>query len=124
MKTYTHLIAALAALVAFTTPAVAGTKSQCRNCANHTEVMPQPTTVVNPINLPRTFVKSTVEIALSLDENGVPSQVQVVSNVNREVAKQVVSAVSQWRFSPKYVDGQAVAGDFVLPLEITPTESV
>lgn len=124
MKTYTHVVAALATLVAFTTPAVAGTKSPCRNCTNHTEVMPEPTKVVNPVNLPRDFVKSTVEITLSVDENGVPSQIQVVSNVNREVAKQVVSAVSQWRFAPKYVDGQPVAGDFVLPLEITPTESV
>ena len=79
---------------------------------------PVPVSVVSPTDLPRTFRPTTVQVTLTIDEKGVPHNVKPVGFVDRDVAKRVIAAVSQWRFTPKQVNGQAVAGRFVLPLEI------
>lgn len=118
-KTYSLALAAFAATALFTTPALAG---KCPTCGKLTDTNPYPVKVVKPTNLPRTFVKSTVNLALTVDENGVPKDIKPVGRVDKAVAARVIAAVSQWRFSPKQVDGVPVAGEFVLPVEVTATE--
>lgn len=119
-KSHSLLLAAAAAVAMFTSNASANTP--CPPAAASTEVKPYPVKVVSPTNLPRSFVKSTVEVVLTLDEQGVPTNVQTVGRVDRSVAAKLVAAVSQWRFAPKYVDGKPVAGQFVLPIELRAVE--
>lgn len=118
-KKYSLALAAVAAAALFTTPAFA---TKCPTCGKQNDTNPVPVKVVNPTNLPRTFVKSTVNIALTVDENGVPKDIQAVGRVDKALAARVVAAVAQWRFSPKQVDGVPVSGRFVLPIEVTATE--
>lgn len=123
MKKYSLLLATLATAALFTTPALANSTSTCPRCgAARDTAKPYPIKVVNPTNLPRDFVKSTINVALTVDEKGVPSDVHTLGPVDRRVAARVVSAVSQWRFSPKVVDGVPVSGRCVLPIELTGVE--
>jgi hypothetical protein len=126
MKNYSLLLASLATAALFTTPALADSTpacSTCPTCAAKLTAEPYPIKVVNPTNLPRDFVKSTINVALTVDEKGVPSEVRTLGPVDRRVAARVVSAVSQWRFSPKVVNGVPVSGRCVLPIELTGVES-
>lgn len=118
-KSCSLLLAAISVALFSGAASAAQTKTASPACD---EVKPYPVKVVSPTHLPRTFVKSTVDVALTLDENGVPSDVQTVGRVDKKVASQIVAAVSQWRFAPKYVDGKPVAGRFVLPIELKAVE--
>lgn len=129
MKTHAHLLAACASIALFAIPASADTTPTCAVCGTpcavceaHQASKPHPIKIVNPTDLPRNFVKSTVTLLMNLDENGVPSAIHPISRIDSEVAARVVSAVSQWRFSPLVVGGVPVAGSVVLPIEITATD--
>ena len=124
IKIQSLLIPALAAFAFAATPAFAENCTNCPTCAKRADGLPHPVKVVNVTDLPMTFVKSTVFVELRLDAQGVPTAVRALGPVDRSVAARVVSAVSQWRFTPKQVDGVPVAGQFVLPLEITPADNV
>lgn len=119
MKTTSLLLAASASLAMFISPALAAPAAPAAAAPSATK--PYPIKVVNPTELPRSFSKSTVTLALKLDANGVPSEIQPISRVDKKVAARLVEAVSQWRFAPITVNGKPVAGPAVLPLEITPT---
>lgn len=79
---------------------------------------PAPVKIVAPTQLPRSFENARVVLALTIDAQGVPHQIAPVGYLPEAVRKQLVSAVSQWRFAPKYQDGRAVATRVVLPLRL------
>lgn len=80
-----------------------------------------PSKVVTIEDLPRTFTRRVVEVEFSVDANGQPTDVKVLSR-DRAVKQQVAKAFKQWKF-----DGTVPATEpgaepkrFILPLEIVP----
>ena len=80
--------------------------------------LPKPVVVVAPDNVPRNYVNTTVRNGMTLDENGYPSNIRVVSLASAYLAKSIVPAIAQWRFTPMQVNGKPVTQEVVLPLEL------
>ena len=57
-------------------------------------------------------------VSLIVDEKGIPSQVKIVESPGTSMNKDVVDAVSQYRFKPATVSGQATAVPVQLHLTI------
>jgi hypothetical protein len=74
--------------------------------------------IVGPLHLPRSFENAHVELSLTIDAAGVPHEIAMVGYVPDNVKNQLVSAVAQWRFTPKYEHGRAVSTRVVLPLRL------
>jgi len=81
--------------------------------------LPRPEFVVQPTNLPRDFSDSVVKLGFTLDEQGQPQNIKLLSPYNRELARALVPVIAQWRFKPAQEDGIAVTKQVILPLEIT-----
>jgi len=86
--------------------------------ANTGATVPQVETIVNPAGLSRQHLGVTVQLAFTVDKNGQPHDVAVVSPADRKLTTSVVDAVSQWRFSPAIQDGVPVAKRVTMPLQI------
>lgn len=80
--------------------------------------VPQVENIVNPAGLSRQHLGATVQLAFTVDENGQPHDVTVVSPADRKLTASVITAVSQWRFSPALQDGVPVAKRVTMPLQI------
>lgn len=118
MNKITLIVSAVFASAVFAGTANAASCDKCATGSTSVQ-MPVPVHVVSVTNLPTTFEAGTVELALTIDEQGVPQRVKPMQNLSAEVKSSVVSAVSQWRFTPKYVDGKPVKAQVILPLQIT-----
>jgi len=81
--------------------------------------LPKPVVVVEPNDVPRRFANTTIRVGMTIDENGCPSDIRVISPNSAYLEKSVVAAVNQWRFTPMVKDGTAVSQKVVLPLTIT-----
>ncbi len=79
---------------------------------------PVPIHVVSPTNLPWDFDHATVNLAFTIDEKGVPHDVRTVGRLPAEVASQLITAVSQWRFRPMLENGKPATTRVVLPLTL------
>lgn len=79
---------------------------------------PTPTTVVAPTDLPRSHIGAVVTLRLTVDAAGQPGNIRVLSDRDPALAKRLVAAVSQWRFSPARHNGVAVGATIELPLEL------
>ncbi len=79
---------------------------------------PVPAKVVNPVDLPRSFMREIIQVALTIDAAGQPHDVKVVSTKDRAVAKSLTAAVSQWQFTPARENGVPVSCSVILPLEL------
>lgn len=53
-----------------------------------------------------------------MDAAGQPGNIQVLSDRDPALAKRLVEAVSQWRFSPARQNGVAVGATIEMPLEL------
>lgn len=100
---------ALSATAAFATEQQVMTPKQSK---------PVPVKIVHPTDLPRDFENYTVELKLTIDENGVPHDVRPAQWMPRNLSSRIVPVVAQWRFSPSYVDGHPVKTEVVLPLKL------
>lgn len=80
--------------------------------------LPAPAKIVHPVDLPRTFQRVTVMVSLVIDENGQPRDIRVVSARDRALTKSLVSAISQWQFTPARRNGTPVSVKALLPLEV------
>ncbi len=80
--------------------------------------VPVPVAVVSP-SVSEAYVGSTVKLAFTVDAKGSPTGFSVVSSPDAMVAKVVMDAVSQWRFTPASKDGAPVATKVVLPVQIS-----
>lgn len=81
-------------------------------------VSPAPTRVVAPVNLPRSHLGAIVTLRLTVDADGRPHNIQLLSERDESLARQLAAAVSQWQFSPARRDGAAVSATIELPLEL------
>lgn len=81
-------------------------------------ILPQPATVVAPEALPPRFVGATVKLSFTIDENGRPHDITVVKPADRDLARSLVPALAQWRFTPAQEGGVPVAKRVVLPLTL------
>ena len=79
---------------------------------------PVPAKIVSPINLPRSHMGATVNLKFTVDENGQAHDIRVVSDKDRAAAKSLVSAISQWKFTPARKNGVPVSSKVILPLEL------
>ena len=78
---------------------------------------PQPKEIVAP-EIDDHHAGRVVKVRLTVDANGQPQDVRVVSFDDRVIAKEIVKAVSQWTFDPATRDGIAVESRVVLPLQV------
>ena len=83
---------------------------------------PVVTKMVAPTGLSRQLEGALVRISLNVDENGRPSNIQVVSR-DSSSSDRLVAAVSKWQFSPAKKNGIAVPSKIVLPVELAESNS-
>lgn len=121
MKNLPVLItAAFVSVAALTSSAFAGSEGSCTHCAAEkvASTKPEPVSLVRPTGLPANFDEATIELKLTIDENGVPRNVKTLKRVDSAVAKSLLAAVAQWRFKPSYVNGKAVPTQAILPVHL------
>ena len=116
MNSSRSLLLALTSLLVATT-AFATDQTSSRTPSSRSAV-PAVTKAVNPSMLPRTFNRRVLKVSFSLDEQGQPQNIQVLSEADDEVKQQVVTAFKDWRFNVASVRTGAVR--YVLPLDIIP----
>jgi len=81
--------------------------------------IPLPIKVVAPEGLPWNFRPTTFSVTMLIDRDGRPQDIKIASKANAELTKLLVSALSQWRFSPALKDGVPVAQMVTLPLRVS-----
>ena len=83
--------------------------------------VPVPVAVVSPSDVRAKYAGAKVELSFTVDAKGNPTAFSVVSSPDAALAKVIMDAVSQWRFSPAQKNGLAVATKVVLPVRIAET---
>lgn len=83
--------------------------------------VPVPVAVVKPSVSPD-YTGAQIDIAFTVDAKGTPTELAVVSSPDAMVAKVVMDAIKQWRFTPAQKNGTAVAKKVVLPVRIVATD--
>lgn len=112
------LVSAALVSVALSSVGFAKAIDDCTTGSKPGNAAPAPAKVVHFSNLSRQYENAQVTVTLTIDAAGVPHDVRPSGRVPQDLAKIVVSMVSQWRFTPRYVNGQAVATRAVLPLQL------
>ena len=79
---------------------------------------PALTKVVNPTNLPRSFMGETVMLNFTVDAQGRAHDINVMWQSDPALRRSLIEAVSQWQFTPARKDGRAVATRVTLPVEL------
>jgi TonB family protein len=77
---------------------------------------PAPQSVVAPTGLPRRCLDQVVQVGLTIDEEGRPHNVRLISPRDAALERELLPAVAQWQFRPAQRRGQAVAVEVILPL--------
>lgn len=80
--------------------------------------VPVPVAVVKPSVSPE-YAGAQFDVTFTVDAQGTPTQLAVVSSPDARLAKVVMDAVKKWRFTPAQKNGTAVAKKVVLPVRIT-----
>lgn len=73
--------------------------------------------MVSPTGLSRQHEGVTVTLSMKIDDQGRPSDIYVFGN-DAKLKSRLVSAVSQWEFTPAKKNGVAVPSKIMLPIEI------
>ena len=81
---------------------------------------PIPASVVQPVDLPRSFAGAVINIEFTLDQSGQPRDIQVLRVSDPVLKRQLVSAFRQWRFETGANHATAGAKRFLLPIELRP----
>lgn len=79
---------------------------------------PHPATIVSPEWLPRRYLDTTVKVAFTVDENGQPRDIKIMGPKDRDLARSLVPAIAQWRFTPATKDGTPVSQRVVMPVKL------
>jgi TonB family protein len=83
-----------------------------------TYTKPEPAKIVSPEGLPRRCLDTTVKVAFTVDEFGQPRDITLVGRKDRELARSLIPAIAQWRFTPATKDGSPVSQRVVMPLKL------
>lgn len=89
------------------------------NVATPERTVPHAVKIVQPTDLPRHFTGRTIELEFTVNPQGRPVDIEVLTRVDRAIQRSVVTALAQWRFAPAYEDGMAVRQRVVMPLDLT-----
>ena len=81
--------------------------------------VPLPIKVVAPAGLPENYIPTTFNVTMVIDREGRPQNIEIDPKANAEVSKLLVTALSQWRFSPALKDGVPVEKLVILPLRVS-----
>jgi outer membrane biosynthesis protein TonB len=79
---------------------------------------PVPVKTIQPIELPPSHGSSMVNLSMTVDAAGKPSNVRVMNARDQAAYKRIIATVSQWEFSPARKNGVAVPTKVELPLEV------
>ncbi len=79
---------------------------------------PTPAKVVSPTGLPSSYKGQTVEVAFTISAAGEVSDVRLVRGIDPNLTKRLVTALSQWKFTPARKNGVPVSSKVVLPLQV------
>ncbi|HKB57970.1 MAG TPA: energy transducer TonB [Lacunisphaera sp.] len=79
---------------------------------------PAPTKVVQPMGLSRRLEGATVTLRFTVDEAGKPHDIRVLAPHDGALTRNLVSAVSQWEFTPGRKNGRAVSTHVELPIQL------
>jgi TonB family protein len=79
---------------------------------------PVPVKTIQPIELPATHRGSAVNLSMTIDAAGKPSNVRVANVSDQAAYRRIIATVSKWEFSPARKDGVAVPAKVELPLEV------
>ena len=80
--------------------------------------VPHPEVTVGPEDLPRRFLDMTVKVSFTVDAKGQPRDIKLVTPNDRDLARSLLPAIAQWRFTPAFVNGEPVAKRVVMPVKI------
>ena len=116
------LITAAFASAVLSSAAFASTNPNCTCDGNgkvaHAVSKPEPVKIVHPTGLSRRYENVSVKVTFTLDENGVPHDVQPYGWMDGDLANRLLPVVSQWRFTPSKADGHPVSTRVVMPLQL------
>lgn len=79
---------------------------------------PVPVKVVNPTGLFRHHEGAIVKLSLTIDATGRPHDIRIMSSWDENLKERLLSAVSQWRFTPAMKNGAPVPARILLPIEL------
>lgn len=79
---------------------------------------PAPLKIVAPTGIARRFQGETIRVSLTIDENGSPRNISLLTARDPNLERNLLPAVARWTFSPAMKDGRPVAVDVVLPIEL------
>jgi len=86
--------------------------------ADALSALPVVSTVVNPTGLPPSAEGATVMVRMTLDKEGQPHHVRIVSRGDAHLADRLVPVIRQWRFTPAQRNGEPVAVEVLLPVQL------
>jgi TonB family protein len=79
---------------------------------------PTVTKVVNPTGLPQRVDGATINVAFTVDQNGAPQNIRLLSSSDRLLERSLIPALAQWRFAPVLKNGAPVSTPVVMPLKL------
>lgn len=79
---------------------------------------PVPVKTIQPIELPSSHRGSEVNLSMTVDAAGKPSNIRVMNTRDQAAYKRIIATVAQWEFSPARRNGVAVPAKVELPLEV------
>ena len=74
--------------------------------------------VVNPVNLPQRHEGATVQVSFTIDPTGQPRNIKVLAPSDPDLARALIPALAQWRFTPVQRNGAPVSTRVVLPIKL------
>lgn len=110
-----RILIALAAL-ATASLASASPSTDAASPSAQRSLRPEPRHVVTPLGLPSRFKGATVKLTFTIDAQGNVHDVAPVGRMPADLAKHLLPAIAQWKFSPMYENGQAVPVKVIFPL--------
>ena len=116
MKTKSLLLAAALAGGVLSSSAFAYQKPSATDAAQL--AAPVVTKVVNPAGIARRFEGATVRVTLTVDENGKPSDIRLLTSNDRNLKDTLIPAVAQWEFAPARLNGKAIPAKVELPIQL------
>lgn len=79
---------------------------------------PAPLKAAEPVLIPTSHQGSLVNVTMTIDRAGKPSNIRVANVSDQAAYKRFVDAVKKWEFSPARKNGEPVSTRVELPVEV------